>query len=52
MFAIEVQGDARSPAVTLRVKVVRVHKEPLGHWFHGCQFLFSLSEDDLRSLVG
>lgn len=52
MFCIEVQGDATHKAVSLRVKVARVKKEPLGHWFHGCQFLYALSTDDLRALLG
>jgi hypothetical protein len=51
-FAVEVEGDANNPAVTLRVKVVRVREESFGHWFHGCQFLSPLSEDDLKALLG
>lgn len=52
MFVVEVEGDAKNPAVTLRVKVVRVRKETIGHWFHGCKFLFPLAEDDLKALLG
>ena len=51
-FAVEMEGDESHPAVTLRVRVVRVRPETLGHWFHGCKFLYPLPEEDLQALLG
>jgi serine/threonine protein kinase len=43
-------GSSRVPR-SLHVRVVRVRRENLGHWIHGCQFLTPLEEQELASLL-
>jgi serine/threonine protein kinase len=43
-------GPGRVPR-SLPVRVVRVRRDNLGHWAHGCQFLTPLDEDELNALL-
>jgi hypothetical protein len=51
-FSLELDAIAGLPARGFQVRVKRVQPEPLGHWFHGCEFVTPLTDDDLKHLLG
>jgi serine/threonine protein kinase len=51
-FSLELDATEGLPARSFPVRVKRVQPEPLGHWFHGCEFVNPLSADDLKQLLG
>jgi hypothetical protein len=52
VFTVEIEGDRRRPALTLKARVAHVHPEPEGHWFHGCTFFEPLQERVVQYILG
>jgi serine/threonine protein kinase len=51
-LSVTLVGRPGAAPRALRVRVVRVGADALGHWFHGCVFAHPLTDDDLAALLG
>lgn len=49
-LAVELVTGANRVSRSLPVRVVRVRKDTIGHWVHGCEFLSPLEEPELATI--
>jgi serine/threonine protein kinase len=49
---IELMTEANQVTRSLPVRVVRVRRDTLGHWVHGCEFLSPLDPPGLTAVLG
>jgi hypothetical protein len=49
---IELMTETNHVTRSLPVKVVRVRRDTLGHWVHGCEFLTPLDQSGLSAVLG
>jgi hypothetical protein len=52
LLAIELAEAAEGPTRLLVARVVRLLPQSEGHWLVGCKLMSSLSEDEVRLLLG
>lgn len=51
IFNLELPRETHCSRLALQVQVVRLRKEPFGHWFHGCILLEPLAAQELQTLL-